>query len=44
MPGAAALLAVAGQGATRGVADELGAMLLDADPIAAAAQVAALTR
>lgn len=34
-------LAVAGTGATRGIADELGAILLDADPVTAAARVAA---
>jgi DNA-binding transcriptional MerR regulator len=34
-------MAVAGRGATRKVADELGALLLDVDPVSAAARVAA---
>jgi methanogenic corrinoid protein MtbC1 len=42
--GATAPLAIAGRGATRKVADQLGATLLDTDPVAAAARVAANTR
>ena len=41
---AAAPIAVAGRGATRRVADEIGAALLDVDPVTAAARVAAETR
>ena len=37
-------IAVAGKGATRRVADELGAVLLDVDPVTAAARVAADVR
>jgi len=37
-------IAVAGKGATRRVADELGATLLDVDPVTAAARVAAASR
>ena len=41
---AAAPIAIAGSGATRRIADELGATLLDADPVTAAARVAAEVR
>jgi DNA-binding transcriptional MerR regulator len=41
---AAVPVAVAGRGATRTVADELGAALLDVDPVTAAARVAAEAR
>src|SRR6476469_1226838 len=44
MQSAAVPFALAGQGATRRIADELGALLLNADPITAAAEVAALTK
>jgi DNA-binding transcriptional MerR regulator len=37
-------IAVAGRGATRRIAEELGALLLDVDPVSAAARVAADTR
>ena len=37
-------VAVAGRGATRRIAEELGALLLDVDPVSAAAWVAADTR